>query len=290
MQINIGFGINDKFCQHCACTMASILANASSKDDYTFFIVYDELSKKNIAKLKELKKIKPFETEFIKVDYNEFKNIAGSNNTNISIFFRLKLFMLENVDKILYLDSDIVVREDIRSLYETDISDFYLGGAKDIIWKSVKAKFRLSPASIYINTGMILINVEKTREVDMEAEIEDFMSQFRSYQYSDQDIINYIFQEQIRDIDIKYNFCYPYVNEYEPDYYNETAKNPIVVHYITANKPWTPGSLCFMKSEYFKYLYMTPYYEEFMSHFRVEENAIILTRLNNIEKRLMRFA
>ena len=58
MQINIAFGINDNYIQHCCCTIASILSNANSDDEYKFFIINETLTDKNKLNLESLKKIK----------------------------------------------------------------------------------------------------------------------------------------------------------------------------------------------------------------------------------------
>ncbi|MBR2069450.1 MAG: glycosyltransferase family 8 protein [Candidatus Gastranaerophilales bacterium] len=286
MQINIGFGINDTFCQHCACTMASILANADKSDKYSFFIVYDNLKKESIKKFEKLKNIKPFKIKFIKVDPLEFGNLSDIAPLNISYFYRIKLFGLKEADKILYLDSDVIIRNDIKTLYATDIANSYLGGAKDIMWASLKKKYKLSDNSIYINSGVLLINTKKTRNIDMLSKIKEFLSLFSEYKYSDQDMINYIFQEQIKEFDIKYNFCYPYMNEYDNEYYNIVSQNPSIIHFITANKPWVAGSKCFMKSEYFKYLALTPYYQDFIARYIISEHEIILNKLSDLENKI----
>ena len=286
MQINIAFGINDKFCQHCACTIASVLANADENDDYHFFIIYDELSEENIKKFEKLKKIKPFIIDYIKIDISEFKKNVQSSNISTASFYRIKLFSMENIDKILYLDSDIIVRKDIKNLYSLDIENYCIAGAKDIIWQKLKRSYNLSKDSIYVNAGVLLINTEKTRNFDVLQKMKNFCKLHKQRQYGDQDIINYIFQENILEFDIKYNFCFPYYNEYDQDNYYEIAQDPFILHYITDNKPWKPGSTCFMKSEYFKYLKRTPYYKSFMEFFQIEEIANIFSRLDSIENKI----
>ena len=63
---------------------------------------------------------------------------------------------------------------------------------------------------------------------------------------------NYIYQEKILPIDIKYNFMYAYHNSYkDQEYYHRLAADPHNIHYLTANKPWVPGSSPYRKEEYF---------------------------------------
>lgn len=285
MQINIGFGINDKYCQHCAVTIASILANANDNDKYKFYIVYNKLSDENKTIIENLKNIKPFQVEYIKVEMSDFIDFAQYSKIDISSFFRIKLFTLEGVDKILYMDSDVIVRTDIGELYKQNLGSNYIGGAKDILWQTLKKRYKLTENSIYVNAGVLLINTKKARELDIPTLTKSFCDSFGNLEYSDQDVINYMCQEKIFEFDIRWNYCYPFVNEYEQQYYNSIASNPCCIHYITNNKPWNPGNNCFMKNEYFKYLKMTPFYKEVVDAYMLEEHSIILARLEVLNKK-----
>ena len=289
MQINIGFGINDEFCQHCACTMASILTNSDKNDDYKFFIVFDKLSEINKSKLTSLRKIRPFDIEFLHIEPSEYQDFARFSSMPASSFFRIKLFKLEEIDKILYIDSDTIVRKDLKEIYKINLSENYLAGAKDILHETLKKQYNLSKNSIYINAGVLLINTKKTREVDMLQKVSEFLALFKDSQYSDQDIINYSFQEKITEFDISYNFCFPYNCEYNKEYYYSIASDPSIIHFITNNKPWNPGSTCHKKSEYFKYLKLTPFYKDFIDEFKIDENVEILNKLNDIQNKLISF-
>ena len=80
---------------------------------------------------------------------------------------------------------------------------------------------------------------------------------------------------------------YSYKNCYQDqNYYHSMAQNPAIMHYITANKPWVAGSDPHLKYEYFKYLKLTPYYYEFMLQYNMEENGIILKKLDEINQKL----
>lgn len=286
MQINIGLGLNEKFSQHGACTIASVLANADDNDSYHFYVIYDYLSEETIGKFEKLKKIRPCDIEYIPIDVDNIKDFTQYSNISNACFFRIKLFELENVDKILYLDSDIIVRKNIKPLFSLNIEKYCIAGAKDIIWKTLKDKYNLSEKSIYINTGVLLINIKKTRKTNVLQKIKRFCELHKDKDYGDQDIINYIFQEQILEFDIKYNFCYPFQNEYKKEKYDRIAEDPYIIHYITNNKPWNPGSTCFMKSEYFKYLKRTPYYKNFVESFQIDEMSKLFSKLNAIENKI----
>ena len=287
MQINIAFCSSDAFSQHCGVTLASVLKNSSPKDDYKIFIINKSYSDENKAKFEELKKIRDFDLEFIQIDDRPLKKIKYDKNVPIESLYRFFLFSFEQVDKLLYLDCDIVVRKDIAELFSIDIEDYCLAGVEDISSWFSKGNCKLSDLSTYVNAGILLINLKKTREFDHFDFLRNLPKDLSDKGYSDQDIINYIYQEKILPIDIKYNFIYPYKNSYiDQDYYHRLAADPNNVHYITNDKPWVPEFSPYRKEEYFKYLKLTPWYDEFMEMYSIEESTAIIRKVNDMSCRL----
>lgn len=290
MQINIGFGVNDGYVQHLGVLMTSILYNSSLEDDYTFYIVSDYISDENKAKFEELKNLRPFELKYIDVDVNEYESLKNSGHLGASTYFRYQLFKLEEIDKILYLDADMICRKDIRELFEIDLGSNLIGGAEDVLSKTNKKKWGLNCTATYINAGMILINLNKTRDIDLfKLSTTEIPLALKNLGFNDQDMINYIFQDQISLIDIKWNYCYPFGMEYDDrEYYLACSKDPSLIHWISWLKPWTPGLRnAHMKEEYFKYLKMSPWNNpDWFIDYIIEGNAQILENIRLIHEKL----
>ena len=115
MQINIGFCIDDSYAQLLGVMMTSVLSFAKEEDSYKYFKVTDFLSDENKSKDEELKKNKDFELEYIYLNDKDFENV-NTGHLKISQIYRFLLFKLESVDKLLYLDVDMVCRHDIAEL------------------------------------------------------------------------------------------------------------------------------------------------------------------------------
>lgn len=287
MQINIGLCFNDSYSQHAGTLMASILENSSNEDSYKFFIISEYISNQNIRKIEKLKSIKDFEYEIMTVNADMFKNIGFYKKINISAFYRFFLFTIKSVDKILYLDSDTIVRHDIRELFETDIEDYYIAGVEDIVGKQLVNIYKLSPTTTYINSGVMLLNLKFLREINIGEEVMNLPPDFTINNFGDQDIINYMIQDKVLPLDLKWNVCYPYKTTYsDENYYHQVAKDPAIFHYITDTKPWLPNKYPMYKKDYFKYLSMTPWFNEFMAQYQIEENTIIMQYLNKIAQKL----
>lgn len=294
MEINICFGLNDEYCQHCACTIASILYNSDKEDDYNIHILTDYISDKNKKRLDSLKSIRGFKIKYYNVSAKEFETLRPDHNLGLSSFFRLKAFELFKFDKVLYLDCDLIVRKDIKELYATDITDYYCAGVEDIIGKNLIEKYNLCLTTTYVNSGVLLINLENCRKNDISKKLFEFLEAPYDDRMADQDLLNYILQNHILALDLKWNCMYKFHNTYDDkDYYDKVAKDPSIIHYITEKKPWTPNSDQHLKYDYYKYLKMTPYYEEFMPLFLLQsiDNlagglGVLSDRINKLSSRI----
>ena len=285
MQINIGLCINDSYSQHSGVLMASILSQASEEDSYKFYIVTDYISEDNRAKFEQLKSIKDFELEYIEVKNEDYENIRGGKHLHISQFYRLALLKLEAVDKLLYLDSDTICLHDIRELYETDIENYAMAGAEDIMGRRMKQKYCLHPMATYVNSGVLLLNLKETRKVDIFAILNNLPETFVAGDFGDQDIINHVFQDKILPVDIKWNYSYPFATTYfDVEYYQSIQNNPYIIHWITDIKPWKPNVRVAHKyEEYFKYLKLTPWNnKDFYIDYLIRGNTEIMSNIRTL--------
>lgn len=288
MQINIGCCIDDSYAQHLGVMMTSVLSFAREEDSYKFFLVTDFLSDENKAKIEELKKIKDFELEYIYVNEKDFENV-NTGHLKISQFYRFLLFKLESVDKLLYLDADMVCRHDVSELYATDIEGYSVAGAEDIMAQHMKNTYGLSETTTYINSGVMLLNLKETRNIELSEVLKDLPPIFVPGTYGDQDVINYILQDKVLPVDLRWNYCYPFATTYKDvDYYVSLSKNPYIVHWITDVKPWKPDiRIPHMKEEYFKYLKKSPWYsEEFLFEQFVGNTFVINEALRKIAEKI----
>lgn len=131
MKINICLISDENFVQHLAVTMASILANANIDDELYFYILLDNTLPSNLKnKIIELKKIKNCTINFIEVEkslFNKYSNVRKMAN------FKFFLgYILKDLDKVLYLDCDLVVLTSLKDLFSENIDNYYLAGADNI--------------------------------------------------------------------------------------------------------------------------------------------------------------
>ncbi|MCR5265927.1 MAG: glycosyltransferase family 8 protein [Cyanobacteria bacterium RUI128] len=235
-QINIAFGATEEWLRYTYVTICSILANANEKDDYKFYIMCDSVDINFDPMVKCFEKIKHAEYKFIKMDNSEFEG-AIHDWLGVSSSYRLKLPSIIDDDKVLYLDSDIIVLSDIAELYNHNIDDYYIAAVEDKCSHFMRERVNLKEGETFINGGVQLMNLKKFREDNLEEII--FNKLRESDFYTDQDVINDVCRSKILQLPLKFNLM-PienpghYVNRRKE--FEETLEAPVVIHYT--DKPW----------------------------------------------------
>ena len=168
-RIAIAFTVNDSYAQHCCVAMASALENNKSEflDIYIFTDYFSDrnrqLFEQTVRRYGDGNRL-----SFIIVEDSALKKLR----LNISYithhtYYRFLLpELLPELDRILYLDSDLVVNGPLRPLWETSLDGYYCAGVKDSWIEQISYKYRLgmSQAELYINAGVILMNLEQMRK------------------------------------------------------------------------------------------------------------------------------
>lgn len=164
--------------------------------------------------------------------------------------YRLVLpkIMSETVNKVLYLDGDIIVRHSLSPLWNTDLQNYAIAAVTDVASAHIEFYNRLKypPALGYFNAGVLLINLKYWREHDVTNAIFDYMkSSYRDIRLADQDALNVVFRDKKIELPIKYNYQNGFLTkEVLFDYWKyekqllEARKDPVIVHFTTFDKPW----------------------------------------------------
>ncbi|WP_373766824.1 DUF4422 domain-containing protein [Glaesserella sp.] len=261
--INIVFAIDNNYAIHCAGAIKSILYNANKEQKFKFFIVCDkDFSEINKALLKNYENIY-INVEFLSVKAKDF-SFYPLNREHISIatYYRLALHKIlpENVSKVIYLDSDLVVVDNIVKLWNIDFEDNYLAGSPDEGGILQIRRLGLPLSHNYINAGICVMNIEKMRGINLEHLYAETL--YRYYDLitlQDQDILNIAFVNKIKRLHCRWNVQSRFYKQNELEYaysdseLNEAALNPGIIHYSDREKPWQPVSRHLLKSLYMYY-------------------------------------
>ena len=260
MHMNICFATDDNFVKPTAVAMMTILLSNRS-DDFTFYIITQGITEQNkdILKSTAKKYSQKSSVEFC-VLTDETVNTFSSTlkkEDHVSLATYLRIFipslLPKNVDKVLYLDGDIICVDSIKELYETDLADFSMAAAHDSRTADPESFSRLGYPieNGYAAAGVLLINVDWWRKNDVQNKTLAFVTEHKDIcKWHDQDALNKILNGTIK-------FCHIKYNTYETIFYGEinyptslskevqeAQQNPVFIHYCSGRKPWTKETHC----------------------------------------------
>lgn len=222
----------------------------SNDASFTIYVMHSSLTEEELTMLDTFVDDHDHKLEVITVTDEFFKDAPILKHYSKEMYYRLLAFKFlpRDMEKILYLDPDILVINDISALYELDLSEHLFAAAyHDLATVKELNKLRLMPYEIdaYYNSGVLLMNLERQRERINEEEIYDFVEKNKKKLIlPDQDILNGLYSKEIKNIDeILYNYdarFYPYYKlvskgKVDVDY---VINNTAIIHFCGKKKPW----------------------------------------------------
>lgn len=277
-KIHIAFSVNDYYVRHTAAALASILLNSEKGNDFNVYILDGgNISDTNKKRLSKLKKIRDFSIDYIKVDAEQLKSLPLNRSyVSIETYFRLLLpdVLPNNVEKLIYLDSDIIVEGDIADLWNYDISEYNIAAVQDENGAWLNEKLNLPKQNGYFNAGVQLLNIKKLRENQFSKRWSEYFNRNKAIiEFQDQDIMNGLLTGTCLFIPLSWNAntrLYSY-NDLIPSFSSQeryyAAMHPKIIHYTGDDKPWHRQSTHPLKYEYIKYLGYTDWKKEYIKLF-----------------------
>ncbi|RAP46914.1 MAG: hypothetical protein BZ136_06965 [Methanosphaera sp. rholeuAM74] len=178
--INVVFSSDDNYAIQLMVSLNSLMYN-NSDENIDVYILSNNISsenKDNIIKIVEKydkKSVKFVEVNTI-LDYlNGYVDNSMSDIT-VSTYSRLFLAtLLPHLDKVLYLDCDSIITESVSQLWHEDIDNYMCAGVLDLMPEVYKKAIGLDEDDDYINAGVMLINLKKWKDENIEEKFMTFL-------------------------------------------------------------------------------------------------------------------
>ena len=265
MKISIAYAPDDNYVNQTVVSMKSALEH---NEQVEFIIMYSKLSAESMQKLGAV----GGSLRLIKMDESQFADLTLSKWVTVQAWFRIKLpDLCKDLDKVLYLDCDTLIRGNLDELFSLDLTDKYLAGVKDV-WGVSKYVKRLGMKSgVYVNSGMLLFNCNYCRKEHFFDKVVDFAkNNAKIIEFCDQDSINKVVDEHKLVISPKYNLMdtwwrggyYEFEGEEETEYLR-AKENPVIAH-LTGLKPAFKGCGNKFKDEWWEVAKRTNIYDELL--------------------------
>lgn len=260
--INVVYTSDDNFAPILAISIKSLLEN-SPNEKITIWIIENNLSDSNQDLLKSI--VGDYLSARINFISNKDKKISGYLNLDRgspSSYDRIFVGSLlpEELSKLLYLDSDILILKNIRLLYEIELEDNIIGAVTDVFNKSYKEALGLNLHDKMFNNGVMLIDLKKWREQTIEEKLLVKLEEFKGNPIqADLGLLNSILYNKYLELHPRFNMmtCF-YDFSYEElmtfkkpgSYYSkdliENGKREVVLRHFTTSfsseRPWIVSS------------------------------------------------
>ncbi len=193
---------------------------------------------------------------FYTIDESVVREFVLLNNWTSAVYYRLffPLLVPETIDRLLYLDTDIIVLKDLTSLFNSDLENFPLGAVYDNYVK-IQPRLNITEEGEYFNSGVLLIDLKKWREQKITEKAFDYLRQYpQNILFVDQCALNAVLFKNWKQMSLKYNVLYSYVPENRSKAeLKEFLADKAIVHY-TLQRPW--NMLCKNRLGYLYHFYL----------------------------------
>lgn len=279
-RINIAAALDSNYVKYAYVMLTSLFENQSNNVEIHVFLLQSSLKEWEKECLQELIESYGGRLHWLNVDSSVFpKSIKTPRYWSIEAYYRLMLqdILPVDVDRIIYLDVDVIVNKSLDELYNLDFegkmlcacSEPFSGAFPDIRNEIFKDLIR--QRFIYFNSGVLLLNIELLRE---KYHLKDYLETAEMLDYQlvtpDQDLLNYVHWKEIKLIDAsKYNLYARFAYNCGVRY--EEVKGKVTIVHFLGNKPWDGKADRFdIEQLWWDYAEMTPFYEEMAEKFLSE--------------------
>ncbi|WP_414578956.1 glycosyltransferase family 8 protein [Anabaena sp. CCY 9402-a] len=263
---------DDNFSMPLAATTRSVVAHLTSEQHLALYIIDGGISRVNKNRIIQNLQSEQVSITWLKVKKSKFKNLQTSSAITIAAYYRILIpeLLPPEINKAIYIDSDVIVRTSLQELWNIDICDNYLLAVPDMGAPYVSSprglinyqELGISPDCKYFNSGVLVMNLKKWRKEATSQKIFEYLDKYKNYiRWHDQDAMNAILAGQWETIDSRWNQM-PYLfryqswqdSPYSEEEYNNLVNHPFIIHFSSHEKPWHDNCNHPEKHLFFEYL------------------------------------
>ena len=201
--------------------------------------------------------------------------VSATQHLSIATYYRLLIADLlpKEINKVIYLDSDLVVLKDLGQLWTLDLQEAYLLAAHALLTPYVSSPgalvnfqaLGLPPDAKYFQPGVMLINLDKWRADQISTLCLQYLKTHRDcIRWHDSDVLNAVLAGKWGELDPRWNqtpdiYLFPawQASPLSEQSFNQLLHDPYIVHFASRKKPWRSERALPLEDLWFRYLAMT---------------------------------
>ena len=281
--IPIFFAVDDGYIPFLAVSLQSLIENSKKENFYLIKILYTNISEEN------QKKIQKFEQENVSIEFVDLNYYIEKIKDKLytrdyyskTTYFRLFIPNLyPQYTKALYLDSDIVVLEDVADLYNTNMENDLVAAAPDDVIQTIEVFQEYAEKVVgvadyrnYFNAGVLLMNLDELRKFDFQEKFIYSLDKIKFSVAQDQDYLNRLCKGRVKIVDSNWNRM-PIARE------KENQGDIKLIHYNLAYKPWHFEDILY-KDYFWNYAKKTEFFGTIQ---KIKDNYSDEERFEDLEK------
>lgn len=270
--INICFVTDDNYAIHAGVAMCSILENANEKDNFAFYIFDNGISDEKKSKLQKMASDK------VTIKYVALDSVAKKYQTltqtvkhiTKSSYFKFAIAdLLPDVDKIIYLDSDLIVETSLKDLFDVKLGDNLIAAVEDVgytYWSKYNPELKLKFKCM--NSGVMLINCDLWRKENQSSKLLECAADHDKVGFGqDQPVLNFVLKDRVLFLPFKWNVQDTFFRDEieladrpERAEIDDVKQNPGIIHYTYVRKPWNDFGVV-KAAHYWKYYKRSCFYD-----------------------------
>lgn len=251
---------DEKYAEHAAVMLASVFASLAEPRGMTVWVVANGLGARSRGLLARVVEDGGGKVEFLAVDVARLKDAPVSGHFSSAGYYRLLVFphLPADVERFLYLDSDLVVEDDIGPLFEVDLEGKVLAAVGNFCqWHE---QIGLAPDTRYFNSGVLMIDRRRweTERVSERA-LAMIAEKGGALRFWDQDALNSVIAGRWTSFAPAWNqqHYFPELDTglpgYEAGAWQEALERPRLIHFTGGLKPWHAKSRHPFRARYHHY-------------------------------------
>ena len=279
MNLEVLYQFNEKYAPFAGVSITSLFENNRIAESIRVHILGEGLSESSIKTFEEVAEKYHRSIVFVKADMLIRKmqelnmpTYRGSYAANMRLF--LPEVLDKGIDRLLYLDADTVVDGTLGELWNTNMLDYPLAMALDSLGACHGKDIGLEKTDYYFNSGVILFQMNKWRELQLSEKIIYHIKYTRAhYPSPDQDLLNVVCKNNVFCLHAKFNFqpihlafsikeyyrYYGKSNYYSREEIEEASESIVIYHFFRfiGEFPWNINNMHPDNAIFDKYLHLS---------------------------------